>query len=77
MMASAFLDEGGVAPDRAPKLPRRRAAGWLLLGAALGLASGGMVIYGASTKNSAVLRPGPRRYPPAYRPWPHSADTGD
>jgi hypothetical protein len=63
MTAVTFLPGGF--PESAPRLPRRRLVA-LLAGAALA-AGGGAALY-LPRKPAPVQRPGPRRYPAAYRP---------
>jgi len=63
MTATWFLP--GAIPERPKKLPRRL-AGVLLAGAFLATA-GAMVFYVPHGRPAPVQRPGPRRYPPAYR----------
>jgi hypothetical protein len=68
MSVTCFLTPDGQAPDHAPEMPRlgRRGmmSGFILLSTLL---AGGAAL--ASYRDTAVpaQKPGPRRYPPAYR----------
>jgi hypothetical protein len=65
MTAMYFLP--GAMPEKAPEIPRRRNFVLMITGAAFGLGVAGLVIYGSS-RPAPLQRPGPRRFPPGYRP---------
>ncbi len=66
--ARPFLEPIPEPPRRSP-MPRRRFLFSLLLPGALAIA-GGLAVLALDSRAHFVPKPGPRRYPPGYRPAP-------
>jgi len=65
MTATVFLPDA--VPEKTPEFRRRRLFVLFMAGTVFGLGATGLLVY-ETARPAALQRPGPRRYPPAYRP---------